>query len=47
MLWYWIIGMTDLRIHNKTGAYDYDEDIAKCNDEVQRLNPNLYNKDEN
>lgn len=39
MLWYWIVGMTDLIIHNKTGTYDYDEDIEKCNNEVQRLNP--------
>lgn len=46
MLWCWIIGMTDLILHNKTGTYDYDDDIEKCNDEVQRLNPHIYNKEE-
>ena len=44
MLWYRIIGMTDLIIHCKSGTYDYDDDIAHCNDEVTRLNPNIYNK---
>jgi hypothetical protein len=47
MLWYWIIGITDLIIHNKSGTYDYDDDIERCNDEVQRLNPHIYNKREN
>lgn len=44
MLWYWIVGMTDLIVHNKCGTYDYDEDMEKCNDEVTRLNPHIYNK---
>lgn len=43
MLWWWIVGMTDLIIHNKMGVFDQDEDIGKCNDEVQRLNPHIYN----
>lgn len=43
MLWYWILGMTDLIVHAKSGTYDYDDDIPKCNDEVQRLNPHIYN----
>lgn len=43
MLWYKILGMTDLIVHAKSGTYDYDDDIPKCNDEVQRLNPNIYN----
>ncbi len=42
MLWWWIVGMADLIIHQKSGTYDYDEDIFKCNDEVQRLNPHIY-----
>jgi hypothetical protein len=45
MLWLWIVGMTDLILHNKTGTYDYDEDIEACNNEVSRLNPQIYNKD--
>lgn len=44
MLWFQIVGMSDLIIHNKTGTYDYDDDITRCNDEVQRLNPHIYNK---
>lgn len=43
MLWCWILGMTDQIIHGKCGTYDYDDDIPKCNDEVQRLNPHIYN----
>jgi hypothetical protein len=38
--------MSDLIIHNKTGTYDYDDDITRCNDEVQRLNPHIYNNQE-
>ena len=45
MLWLWIVGMTDLILHSKSGTYDYDDDIEKCNDEVQRLNPHIYNKE--
>jgi hypothetical protein len=46
MLWYWIIGMSDLIIHSKSGTYDYDDDISSCNDEVQRLNPHVYTNQE-
>jgi hypothetical protein len=43
MLWLWILGMTDLIIHCRSGTYEHQEDIILCNDEVQRLNPHIYN----
>ena len=44
MLWYGIVGVTDLIVHCRSGTYDYDDEIVKFNDEVTRLNPNIYNK---
>lgn len=43
MLWWWIVGMTDLRVHYKHALDGLDEDMAFCDDEVQRMNPNIYN----
>lgn len=45
MLWWWIVGMTDLRVHYKHALDGLDEDMAICDDEVQRMNPNIYNRD--
>eukprot|EP00347_Sterkiella_histriomuscorum_P008719 403344017 len=45
MLWLWIVGMTDLRVHYKHATDGLDEDMSLCDDEVQRLNPNIYNRD--
>lgn len=47
MLWVSIIGMTDLIIHNKTGANDFDDEIIKCNNSVQKLDNLLFNKLDN
>ncbi|CDW74860.1 cdc45 domain containing protein [Stylonychia lemnae] len=47
MLWLWIVGMTDLIIHYKQSSYNYSEDELLCDEEVQRLNPNIYNIDIN
>jgi len=43
MLWLRILGATDQVIHSKCGTYDYDDDVMKCIEEVQRLNPHIYN----
>lgn len=43
-LWLWILGMTDLQVHNRSGTYSFEPDMADCFNEVQRLNPNIYNK---
>jgi CDC45-like protein len=34
LLWCWIVGMSDLIVNSRSGTYDYDDDISKCNDEV-------------
>jgi len=41
-LWWWVLGMADLLLSSKNDKFDYDEDLARCNDEVQRLNPMIY-----
>jgi hypothetical protein len=46
MLWLAIVGMTDLIVHSKLGTYDQDDDNDRFNDEVQRLNPNIYFKNQ-
>jgi len=38
MLWYWILGMTDMIVHNRLPSFQYSDDLALCNVEVQRLN---------
>lgn len=47
MLWLWILGMTDLVIHARSNHYSFDSDIIDCSNEVQRLNPHIYNKHDN
>ena len=36
--------MTDLIVHNRSGSYSFDGDMMECSNEVQRLNPHIYNK---
>lgn len=49
-LWLWILGMTDLIIHAKAGtggstsSHSLDQDLLEITNEVQRLNPHIYNK---
>jgi hypothetical protein len=43
-LWLWILGMTDLIVHQRSGSYSFDNDMIECGNEVLRLNPNIYNK---
>jgi len=43
-LWLWILGMTDLLVHQRSGSYSFDNDMIDCNQEVQRLNPHIYNR---
>jgi CDC45-like protein len=45
-LWLWILGMTDLIVHNRSGSHSFQEDMLECSNEVQRLNPNIYNRDD-
>ena len=42
-LWLWILGMTDKLINCQSTQFHFEVDITKCNDEVQRLNPDIYN----
>jgi len=39
MLWWWIIGMTDLMLHQKAPDEQYHEENGKANDEVFKLHP--------
>jgi CDC45-like protein len=43
-LWLWILGMTDLIVHNRSGSYSFEGDMLECSNEVQRLNPHIYNR---
>ena len=43
-LWYWIIAMTDLQVHQRSGIHELDQDMIDCTGEVHRLNPNIYNR---
>jgi hypothetical protein len=36
--------MTDLQVHARSGIYSFDQDVLDCSNEVQRLNPHIYNK---
>jgi len=40
MLWWWILGLSDLTIHSKIGEIEYNDEIGKCNDEVFKMHPN-------
>ena len=40
LLWMWIIGLSDIIIHCKSGQLDYTDEVLRCNDEVLRLHPN-------
>jgi len=42
-LWLWILGMTDLIVHQRSGSYSFDQDVMECSNEVLRLNPNINN----
>jgi cell division control protein 45 len=37
-LWWWIVGLSTLQLHNKAAEIDNDE-IMSCNDEVVKLHP--------
>ena len=39
MLWWWIMGLTDLIVHCRSGDLEYSEEIKKCNSEVAKLHP--------
>ena len=39
MLWWWILGLSDLAIHSKIGEIEYNDEIGKCNDEVFKMHP--------
>ena len=43
-LWLWILGMTDLLVHQRSGSYSFDNDMIDCNQEVHRLNPHIYSR---
>ena len=43
-LWHWIIAMTDLQVHQRSGIHELDQDMIDCTGEVHRLNPNIYNR---
>eukprot|EP00347_Sterkiella_histriomuscorum_P008958 403343083 len=45
-LWLWITGMYDHIINQVLSLFQYEEDVQKCNNEVQRLNPQIYNREE-
>lgn len=42
-MWYWIVGLSDLMIHSKSGDIEYNEEIEICNDEVFKLHPSDHN----
>jgi hypothetical protein len=44
MLWWWIVGLADLIVHSKSGEFEYNEEIEKCNDEVFNLHPIKHNQ---
>lgn len=43
-LWLWILGMTDLIVHQRQTLSSLDNDMLDCGNEVIRLNPNIYNR---
>jgi hypothetical protein len=43
MLWWWIVGLASLQIHQKSSELD-NEEIMQCNDEVFKLHPNAHNQ---
>lgn len=45
LLWYWIIGLSNLMVHQKIGQMEYDEEVQLCNEEVVRLHPSEHNKE--
>lgn len=45
MLWYWIVGLTDLQLHQKSEDQKYSEEIQECNDEVFKLHPIKHNQE--
>lgn len=45
MLWWWIVGLASLQIHQKSSELD-NEEIMQCNDEVFKLHPNAHNQQE-
>jgi len=36
--------MTDLTVHARSGSYSFDNAMIDCANEVQRLNPHIYNR---
>ncbi len=39
--------MTDLTVHVRSGSHILEDDFLECNNEVQRLNPHIYNRQDN
>ena len=45
MLWWWIVGLTDLLLHQGSDEIESANEISECNDEVLRLHPIKQNQD--
>lgn len=45
LLWYWIIGMSNLIIHERVGEFEYTEEVRQCNEEVLRMHPSMSNQE--
>lgn len=45
LLWYWIIGLSNLIVHQKIGEMEYNEEVQLCNEEVCRMHPSQANLD--
>lgn len=43
LLWYWIIGLSNLIVHQKVGEMEYNDEVHMCNDEVCRMHPSQSN----
>lgn len=43
LLWFWIIGMSNLIVHHRIGEMEYNEEVRMCNEEVLRMHPSASN----
>lgn len=39
LLWLWIIGLSNMIVHQKIGEMEYNEEVQMCNEEVYRMHP--------
>ena len=44
MLWWWILGLADIQLHQKSAELEHSEEIGRCNDEVFKLHPSKQNE---